>query len=204
MYDEAQVFPAPEQIDYQKFAQERPLLGWYQISGASVDLTEAAYRSSQVNTNADNRPKPNDLAKLNRAKEVYVPAHSLQYSTGAADLVLLIRDPDLVSAVKAVARSTDSSQHTTAPRIIKGMVRTPSELPDNVRRLLGSSINTQSIILEEYASPSESRAIETMVAGGALILFTAMLWLFIWRRDRKPIFIPDEFITDDMELEEDR
>jgi hypothetical protein len=68
---------------------------------------------------------------------------------------------------------------------------------------MGDSINTQSIIIEEYAAPSTARAIQTMAAGGALLLFTALLWLFIWKRDRKPIHIPDEYMRDDMLVQDD-
>ncbi len=203
MYDEAQVFPTVEHIDYQKFASERPLVGWYQISGGILDLTEGAYRSAEVNSNPEARPTPDDLAMLNRAKDIYVPAHDASALTQPADIILFTRDPDLVSAVKAVATAPDATEHTTAPRIIKGMVRTPSELPDRIRRVLGNSINTQSIIIEEYAAPSASRALETMGAGGAMILSVALLWLFIWKRDRQPIYIPEEFISDDSLIGED-
>ena len=140
MYDEAQVFPAAEHVNYEKFAEERPLVGWYQISGGIVDLTEGTYRSSQVNGSPESRPTPNDQAMLSRTKEIYVPAHDASALSHPADIILFTRDLDLVSAVKTVAAGTDTSEHTTAPRIIKGMVRTPSELPDRIRRVLGDSI----------------------------------------------------------------
>jgi len=203
MYDEAQVYPAAEHVDYQKFGKERPLVGWYQISGGIADLTEGAYRSAQVNGSPEFKPTPNDLALLNRAKEIYVPVHDASGLTTPADIILYTRDPDLLNAVKSAADGPETSIHITAPRVIKGMVRTPSELPDRIRRVLGDSITTQSIIVEEYAEPSAARAIGTMAAGGGLLLCTALLWLFIWKRDRKPVLIPEEYMPDALLLDED-
>lgn len=207
LYDESQVFPQAERVDYQRFARERPLEGWYQVTGSVVDLTEAAYKSAQVNTSPEYRATANDVALIHEARDVYVPVRdeTMSGGPGAADLILLSRDPDLVNTVKQMAGGPDTSTHVTTPRVIKGMVRAPSELPDRVRRALGNSINTQSIIIEEYAAPSGTRALATMGAGAALILSVALLWLFIWRRDRMStaVEIPDEYMPDALILDDD-
>ena len=203
MYDEAQVFPAAENIDYTKFAQERPLVGWYKIIGGMVDLTEGAYKSAQVNNNPEFKPTPADVILLLRSKDAYVPAHNAAALTSAADVILFTGDPDLVDAVKKLARGPDVTLHTTAPRIIKGMVRAPSDLPDRVRRVLGDSITTQSIIVEEYATPSTSKAMQTMAAGGVMILCVVLLWLYIWKQDRKQTNIHEEFLFEEYLFEED-
>lgn len=203
LYDESQVFPQAEKVTYDRFAEDRPLSGWYQISHGQIDLTEGAFRASDINVEDASRSTADDLAQLAHAIEVYVPVHNDHPQHRYADIILLSRDTDLVGAIKSLAKSPITDAHTLAPRIIKGMVRLPSELPDRVRRALGASINTQSIIVEEYAAPSAKRAIETMASGGFTLIFTACMWLMIWKQEKNAPTPLEGYFEEDLETETD-
>jgi len=203
LYDESQVYPQPEHLSYEKFARERPLVGWYEVTGGLVDFSEGAYAVAQTAEVRVPTPTPNDLARLARSVVVYLPVHNGPATevSPPADIILFTRDPELVQAVHTLSAEPPKSAHTTESRTIRGMVHLPSELPDDVRRCLGPSILTQSIIIEENAAPSARRAIRTMGAGAAMLLVTALFWLFTWRHERisggfPPEFIPEELLGD--------
>jgi hypothetical protein len=198
-YEEAQIFAVPQSVTYDKFARERPLEGWYRVDGGVVDLTEAGFRSASSVVTATGA----DRDQLAKAVQVYIPYHSAGNLRGPADIILLTKDAWLMKSARTAAAGAQAQVHNTEPRVIQGMVRLPSTVPDWERRALGSSITTQSIVIEEYTAPSPRRAIATMAAGGALILSTAMLWLYIWQKDRQLASIPGEFLSEDYLFEED-
>ncbi len=204
-YDEAQIFQIPEHLSYEKFASERPLLGWFEIAGGKVDLTEGACVSPEVSKHDESKPNDQDIERLKHGREIYVPVHNPDSPHAAADIILLTRDPELLGDIRAQMDKTNFESHADVDRILKGMVRLPSELPDAVRRTLGNSISTQSIIIEENAGPAERRAFANMGAGGLLLLITAVMWLIIWRGERSRLILPVEYMPDDLffdELEE--
>jgi hypothetical protein len=202
MWDEANIYPAPERLTYEKFATERPLRGWYRLDDGWIDAGEAAYGPAALHP--ENKAAAREAELLVRARDVYVPLHRSQKDQAAADIMVLTKDPDLLVAVRQLASGTASQvKAERAPRMVQGMVRQPGELPEPIREALGKSINTQTIIIEEYVAPSHKSAAVFLGSGGGIFLLLAAGWLIVWRTEKSRIVLPDDLLPyddDDYEI----
>ncbi len=193
MWDEANIYPAPERITYEKFSAERPLRGWYRIDDGWIDAGEAAYGPASLHP--ENKVATREAEVLRRAREVYVPLHRSPKDPSAADIMVLTKDPDLLTAVRQLAAgSASQTRAERAPRMVQGMVRQPGDLPEPVREALGKSINTQTIIIEEYVAPSHKSAAVFLGAGGGIFLVLAVGWLIVWRTEKSRVVLPDDML----------
>jgi hypothetical protein len=203
MWDEANIFPAPERVSYQKFTEERPLRGWYRIDDGWIDAAEGAYGPPSVQP--QNPVAAREAQVLLKSRQVYVPLHRTPLDKNAADIIVLTTDPDLTTAVKNLINAAAGQAHVQrAPRMVQGMVRLPGDLPEEIRAALGPAINTQSTIIEEYVAPSHKHAATYLGSGGAILLFLAIGWLIVWKTEKPPILVPEEMLDYDVEdIDED-
>jgi hypothetical protein len=157
----------PITMSFSEFEKAKPEAKWLALTGCTLDLTDAAYRT---------------IKGSQRPIELYVPVYPNDSKEGKIQVLLATKSPDLIQTVmevnalesRADAKAYDEKNHDRLfpKRDIKGLVRYGIELNDNDRRKIAGLLENAAknfIIVDDTKSPELSKSLGLLLGGFAFL-----------------------------------
>lgn len=178
-------------MTFEQFAQEKPTGGWIKVTGATLDLTEAMWDDTALNS---------------QSASVYVPVHSAreededEATTEKTMLLLETSDPKIKAGVAEVAALEEKNlsdvdylewildnrnklflQREISGTIQFGATGMKSDTREQISKI-GETLDPNFVVMNDGAKPELARSLGILTAG---LVLAAFMFFLTFRGDGK-------------------